>query len=104
MKASRVGSRIASATRLAKPCVEAVRARTLATKVFDYSFPSFPRGGGLGRRPAVVWIGRGGQQPVGVWLRLRRGGKCRLGRSVALAATSFAPVALVTKEKTGGLA
>lgn len=104
MSACRVGRRVASMTLRHKPCVEAVCAQTLATKVFHYPFSSFPRGGGLDRRLVVIGWSLGGRCPAGVRLRLEPGGKRRLAWPVAPAAMPLTSAALVTKEKTGGWA
>jgi hypothetical protein len=107
MSACRVARRIASMTLLQNASSDAVRVRTLVTKVYGCFSQFFsPWHGGRtsakARRRTVTLLNSGEWSSAGVPLFPRHGGARRVGCSLAPAATPFITAALVTKEKKNG--
>jgi hypothetical protein len=101
MIACRVARHIASMTERENPCSDAVRALTLATKVFHYQCQSFSsRGDGW---QGVVESNGNMRSLTGVGLCIESGGARRVASIARSSSTPLAWAALVTKERNGGV-
>jgi hypothetical protein len=100
MSGRRIARRVALRVRSCNPCVGAISAGTLATKVCDYQLQSFSlmRGGRLDRGQAGGWVSTGVRPCPG------RGGARRVGWRGRPVATPFVTSTLVTKDRRGGSA
>jgi hypothetical protein len=101
MIACRIARRVASMTGRENSRSDAVRALTLATKVFHYQCQSFSSHGD-GRRGVVETNGNV-RSLTGVWLCIESGGARRVASIAHSSATPLAWAALVTKERNGGV-
>jgi hypothetical protein len=108
MSKRRIACRVVSVTWHQTPCMGAMRARTLATKVFHYPCRLFMRGRGqqsVGDAEPwlVAQLASGGWSLAGVRLLCERTAACRVACPATLVVTPYVNTSLVTKEKKRGV-